>query len=146
MLLTMLVVSCLVATSPAAVKAADDAKTALQGVWNAQSMEVDGKPASAETVKHMRFTFKDDKLLMRGNVKDDSETECTYTVDPKPSPKHMDIVAPGQARPILAIYELKGDELKICLRHARSTAGRPTEFATKANSLLILIVFKKQKS
>lgn len=47
--------------------------------------------------------------------------------------------------PIAGINEVKGDELKICLRHSESTEGRPKKFARKADSQLVLIVFKKQK-
>ena len=44
---------------------------------------------------------------------------------------------------VLAI--VKGDELKLCLRHGRSSGGRPTEFSTKPDSGLISIVFKRTK-
>jgi uncharacterized protein (TIGR03067 family) len=125
-------------------RAADD-KDSLQGVWVAQSMEADGNAAPAEAVKRMRFTFKGDKLLVKGNYDDDREDECTYKVDPRQSPKHLDFTPVKEKKPIRGIYEVKGDELKVCLRHADSSEGRPTEFATKAGSRLVLIVFKKQK-
>src|SRR5207247_1473634 len=126
-------------------KAADDEKDALQGVWVAQHMESDGKPAAPGAVKRMRFTFRGEKLLVRGNFDDDREEECTYKVDPRPSPKQLDFTPPKEGKPILGIYEVKGDELKVCLRHASSSEGRPTEFATKPDSKSILIVFKRQK-
>lgn len=128
----------------AIAKAADDA-TNLQGVWIAESMEADGEAAPAEAVKRIHFTFKGDKLFVKGNFADDREEECTFKVDAKQSPKHLEFTAPKEQKPVLGIYEVKKDELKICLRHARSADGRPTEFATKPNSKLILIVFKKQK-
>jgi uncharacterized protein (TIGR03067 family) len=144
-LLTVLAVTCSVLALPGTSKAADDAKDPLQGVWIAQSMESDGKAAPAAAVKKMRFTFKGDKLLVRGNFEDDSEETCAYKVDPKKTPKHLDFSPPKEKKPILAIYAMKGDELKICLRHGKSSKGRPTEFATKPDSDLVLIVFKKQK-
>jgi uncharacterized protein (TIGR03067 family) len=125
--------------------AGQDDKDALQGVWVAQSMESDGRPAPPEEVKRMRLTFRGDKLLLRGNFDDDREEECAYKVDPKPSPKQLDFTPPKEPKPILCIYEVKGDELKVCLRHASSSEGRPTEFATKQGSKLILVVLKKQK-
>jgi uncharacterized protein (TIGR03067 family) len=119
-------------------------KDELQGAWQAQSLEADGKPAPAEDVARMRFTFQGDKLLMRGNSRNDREDECPYTIDPGKSPKQLDFTPPRAPQPIQAIYEVKGDELKVCLRHASSTEGRPTEFATKQGTRLVLIVFKKQ--
>jgi len=125
--------------------AGEDTKDPLQGVWVAQSMEADGKPAPTEAARRLRFTFKGDKLLIKGNFNDEREEECNYKVDPKQSPKHLDFTAPKQKIPILGIFEVNGDELKICMRHASSSEGQPSEFATKAGSQLVLIVFKKQK-
>lgn len=144
-ILLALVVPCLVIVLHPTTRAGDDSKDALQGVWVAQSMETDGKPAPAEAIKRMRFTFKGDKLFMRGNFADDREAECAYKVDARQAPKHLDVTPPKEDKAVLGIYDLKGDELKVCLRHASSSDGRPTEFATKADSKLVLIVFKKQR-
>jgi uncharacterized protein (TIGR03067 family) len=125
--------------------AADDPKELLKGVWVAQSMEVDGKPAPEDAVKGTRFTFKGDKLFVRENFADDSEAECACAIDPKQSPKQLDFAPPKGGAPVLGIYEVKGDELRVCFRQADSKEGRPTAFATKGGSKLVLIVFKRQK-
>ena len=145
LLLTLLAVPCLAIALQSVTAAGDDAKKPLQGVWVAQSMEADGKPAPAEAVKRLRITFNNDKLFLAGNFNDDREEECVYKIDPTQSPKHLDFTPPKEKKAILAIYEVKGDELKICLRHASSSDGRPTEFATKAGSRLVLMVLKKEK-
>jgi len=145
LLLTALVATSLAILSHQPSTAGDDAKP-LQGVWIGQSMEADGKPAPAEAAKRMQFTFKGDKLLIRGNFADDREQECTYKVVVKQSPHHLEFSPPNEKKPILGIFEVKGDQLKICLRHASSADGRPTEFATKEGSRLVLIVLKKQNS
>ncbi len=132
--------------SSALASSGDDAKKALQGVWVAQSMEADGMPVPPEIVAKIQFSFKAEKLIIKGNHDDAREEECTYTLDAKQSPHHLDFTAPNQDRPVQGIYELKGDELKLCLRHNSSSEGRPTEFATKADSRLVLLVLKKQKS
>ena len=93
----------------------------------------------------MRFTFKGDDLLLRGNFRNDKEQKCSYSVDGSKSPKQLDFTPEGAPGPIHAIYEIKGDELKVCLRHASSKDGRPTEFASMPDSKLVLIVFKKMK-
>lgn len=142
---SVLVVACLLMAWQSSSSGADDGKEPLQGVWVAQSMEADGKAAPAKAVERMRLTFKEGKLLIRGNFEGDREEECTYTVDPKQSPKQLDFTPPKEKKPILGIYHVKGDELKICLRHASSFEGRPTEFATKPDSKLVLIVLKRQK-
>lgn len=127
------------------VEAADNPEEALQGVWVAQSMEADGKAAPADVVKQMRFTFRQDKLLIRGNFSDDREEECSYKLDPARSPRHLDILPPREEKPVLAIYELQGDQLKVCLRHNGAAAGRPRDFQSLPNSQVVLIVFKRQQ-
>jgi uncharacterized protein (TIGR03067 family) len=68
-------------------------------------------------------------------------------IDASKSPKHMDVskgtqfgsgetVWPG-------IYELNGDDLKICLDLEGKT--RPTEFKTKAGDKCLLLVLKRKK-
>ena len=142
--LTALIVSSLVAGPQGTGKGADGAKAALQGAWQAQSLEAEGNPAPDEAVKRMMFTFRGDKLLLRGNFRNDREEEATYSVDTGKSPKQLDFTVPGAPQPVLAIYDVNGDELKVCLRHASSKEGRPTEFASKPDSKLVLIVLKKQ--
>ena len=134
----------LLLSSISLAKAADDTADPLQGVWNAKSMEADGKAAPPDAVKRMRFTFRGDKLLIRGNFSDDREVECSFRVDARQSPKQLDFTPPKQEKPILGIYEIVDGEMRVCMRHEGSTHGRPTQFATEPNSQLILVVFKRQ--
>lgn len=142
--LAVLMATCLAIVSRLA-GAADEDDRPLEGVWVGQSMEADGKPAPAETARRMRFTFKGDKLFIRGNFDGDREEECACKIDAKQTPNHLDFTPPKEKKPVLGILEVKGDDLKICLRHASSDKGRPEGFATKEGSQLVLIVFKKQK-
>lgn len=125
---------------------ADDGANSLQGVWNALSAESDGQPLPEEAVRRLRFTFKGDKLVIRGNQDNDSEEECDFQADMTKSPGHLDFAPPTASKKILGIVELKGDELKVCLRHDTSADGRPTQFATEKGSGLILVVLKRQAS
>lgn len=136
---------CLVVAFPPRGNAAENSDDALQGVWVGHSMEADGNALPAEAARQMRFTFKGDKLLVKGNFADGREEECSCKINSEPSPKHLDFTPPGEKKPVLGIYEAKGDELKLCLRHGGSSEGRPTEFATKAGSKLVLITFERQK-
>ena len=148
-LLSLLFFAFLLTFVAGAGPAAPDDKTSLQGVWIAKSMEADGKPTPAEAGKRMRFTFKGDKLLVTGNLNDDSAEQCSYEIDASKSPKHLTLTPPKESHQntrVLGIYEVKGEELKLCLRRGRSSAGRPTEFSTKPDSALILVVFKRAKA
>ena len=117
----------------------------MQGVWNAQTIEKDGTKVPAEAAKRMRFTFQVDLLLITGNTASEKEVGSPYKVDSTKSPKQFEFTPPDETKPILGIYELTEDELKVCMRHASSDKGRPTEFKTTAESDLILVVFKRQK-
>jgi uncharacterized protein (TIGR03067 family) len=139
----LLVVAVTVITGSAVL--ADDGAAVLQGTWLGQSMETNGKPIPGEEARRMRFRFVGDKLFIKGNFKDDREEECPFSIKASESPKHLSFSPPKEKKGILGIYEVKGDELKVCLRHSSSTEGRPKEFATKPDSQLILIVFRKQK-
>jgi uncharacterized protein (TIGR03067 family) len=126
--------------------AGDDGAKALEGVWIGQSMEVDGKAMPAEVAAKMTFKFQGNKLFITGNTKDGREDEGTFKADSKKSPKQIDVSPRKDDKTVAGIYEIKGDELKICLRHSSSAEGRPTEFATKADAKLILLVLKKKKA
>ena len=125
---------------------ADDAKL-LQGVWVASSVEVDGQAMPKEAVERTRFTFKGDKLLVHGDENaEKAEVECSFKLTAKESPKQLDITTPeGGGTMLLGIYEVKGDELKLCFRHPKSKGGRPEKFETAADSESTLIVFQRKK-
>jgi uncharacterized protein (TIGR03067 family) len=118
-------------------------KDELQGEWAATSGEINGKPAPAEEVKATRFTFKGDALLMRHAKDNGKPDEGTYKVDPKQSPKQLDITSKNKT--LHGIYEIKGDELKVCFETGEKPENRPTKFATSAEKEEVLIVFKRQK-
>lgn len=124
----------------ARARGADD--SGLSGTWLAASMEANGEEAPEDAVKRVRFRFEGKKLFVRGNFRSDEEMECSFSTDDTKDPKHLDFTPPKQEKPIPAIYERKGETLRVCLRHARSDKGRPTEFKTTPNSDLVLIVFR----
>jgi uncharacterized protein (TIGR03067 family) len=132
---------------PPSTKTTDD-KTSLQGLWQAQSVVVGGKDVSQEAAKFIQFIFREDKVIIKGNFGKDSTEECVYKIDSTKSPKHLDILPPSPSEPILAIYELNNDELKICVRRSPSpeeSGERPKTFETKSDANLTLIISKQQK-
>src|SRR5262249_49520732 len=80
------------------------------------------------------FTMEDGVASYRGH----------FDIDPKNSPKTIDIhftEGPEQGNTALGIYEIKGDEFKLCL--TVTAKNRPTEFAAPPNSGLGLEVLKR---
>lgn len=127
------------------LRAEEDDQKALQGSWTAESMVINGMRAPLDVIKRMKFTFRDGKLFVQGNFENGREDECVYTLDSKASPKQLDFTPPMEKKPVLGIYELNGDTWKLCLRHAGSDKGRPTELASKLDSECVLLVLKRQK-
>jgi uncharacterized protein (TIGR03067 family) len=116
----------------------------LRGVWLAESMEINGKPASAKELAGTRFTFTKDKLLIRDSKREGNDQEAQYLMaDFTRSPKHLDITIKNKT--LHGIFEVKGDVLKVCYETGDNSANRPTKFATNREEELVLIVFKRQK-
>ncbi len=138
-----LVVSVCLASGASIGRAADADNDELQGVWVATSMEINGEPAQAEEVERTRFTFKGQKLLLRHSKDEGKEEEGTFKVDPKRAPKHLDITIKNKT--LHGIYEVRGDELRVCYETGDKGENRPTKFATNKRDESVLIVFKKHK-
>jgi RNA polymerase sigma factor (sigma-70 family) len=124
---------------------AQDAKSdkeKLQGTWEFVSGEFGGqqaKGAEAEQMKMLKFVFKGDKLT--------AKTEGEYTIDSSKKPKQIDLKisdGPENERGTWkGIYELKGDELTLCV--ALPNQDRPAAFATKEGELTLLLKLKRAK-
>ena len=127
-------------TPPAAPKRATASE--LEGAWAGQSMEVSGVEQPAETAALMHWTFKGDRLIMRGNSRTDPsrESDLAYKIDSTTSPKQLEFTDPNGTL-VPGIYELKGDVLTVCMR--RGAGDRPTSFKTDASERLIKIVLKR---
>ncbi len=120
----------------------DEAATSLQGLWKAQSLENNGEMAADKEVKQVWIDFNANKVVLKIDSPD--AVTCSFKTNPKESPKQIDIFLPEKNKPLLAIYEVSVDELKICW-HGSDVNKRPTEFAAKEKSGQMLIVLKKQK-
>jgi uncharacterized protein (TIGR03067 family) len=69
-----------------------------------------------------------------------------YTLDSTSKPKGMSITGtegPNIGKTYPAIYELKGDMLRIC--YDLSGAKRPTEFKSTAGTRLYLVAYNRKK-
>jgi uncharacterized protein (TIGR03067 family) len=115
-------------------------KEKLQGTWAAVSVVDNGRSESTELLKTLKLTIKGDKYIFRDG---DWKLSAAYKIDPTKKPKQMSITfeeGPKKGKTMLAIYSVEGDKLKIC-----GGDRRPTEFASKRKSEVILFEFKREK-
>ena len=132
--------------------AADDAKkdpldeeyAKFEGTWQIVSLEVDGMKLPAETIKDSRLIIKGKEFTMKEKI---ATYKGTFTIDAGKKPKTIDLKfteGPEKGNTSYGIYELDGDDFKLCL--TITAKDRPVEFATKAKSGLGLEVLKREKA
>jgi uncharacterized protein (TIGR03067 family) len=121
-------------------EAAKRDKEKLQGNWKATEIIAGGEKRAVE----VRMTFQGDKVAMVELPAGGGFTG-TYSIDPEKSPATMNFTrgAEGSKVTVLAIYELKGDELKIC--HILLDKGGERPKAFEATAKTILVTLKRQK-
>ncbi|MEO2090548.1 MAG: TIGR03067 domain-containing protein, partial [Gemmataceae bacterium] len=95
--------------------------------------EVVKDPTSGEVTK-LRLTFKDGKATAdRGDGKPDA---IDYKIDPSTTPKSLDLIEKNN--PMLAIYELDGDTLKICVSEGGQQGVRPAEMKSDGKNVAVI--------
>ena len=100
----------------------------FQGVWEIIELTIAGNPVPPRNTR-MIFEGNSCKLASAGGV----VVSMTFTLDPTTNPKHIDLtIFTPRRTPALGIYELSGDELRIC--YSTREAPRPTEFASHPNT------------
>lgn len=120
-------------------------KAALQGVWKVTASESKGEKVPAEDIKDLYLIFRGDTIHIREGGK--TEERFSFLLSPLKKVKEIDLslkVGPQKGRADRAIYEIDGDKLRICIQ-TNKDAARPSEFATRANSELWLIVLQRSK-
>ncbi len=120
----------------------DDAK-AVQGTWKPAKAELAGRLMDEAVVKTISLKLEAGKYEVFVGDKPD---KGTYTLDSTAKPKEMTVTGtegPNHGKTFPAIYELKGDTLRIC--YDLSGAKRPTEFKSVAGTKLYLVTYKRAK-
>ena len=116
----------------------------LQGTWATVSIEAAGeKVTDKDKIKARKLTIKGDKYTLKVG---DEMVQGTIEINPTRKPKRIDVkpnTGSNKGKTSLGIYELKGDNLKICL--GPPGKERPTEFATQAEAAQQLVVYKREK-
>jgi uncharacterized protein (TIGR03067 family) len=120
----------------------DDTK-AVQGNWKPATAELAGQPMSDAVLKIISLKLENGRYeVIAGNLPD----KGTYTIDSTTKPKSMTVTGtegPNNGKTFPAIYELKGDTLRIC--YDLSGAKRPTEFKSIAGTQLYLVTYNRKK-
>jgi uncharacterized protein (TIGR03067 family) len=103
----------------------------LAGAWKAVSLESEGRPQGKAAYVNTTMTFEGDAVSLAEQGY--APVVMRFKLDPAASPKSIDLIlqdGPRKGETMAGIYELSGDELRICLRIGRP--GRPTAFQTRA--------------
>jgi uncharacterized protein (TIGR03067 family) len=124
-----------------AANSSDDIK-GIQGKWKPVTAVLAGRPMPDEVVKSISLKLEDGKYEVFVGEHPD---RGTYTLDAQTQPKSITVVGtegPNHGRTFPAIYELRGETLRIC--YDLSGAKRPTEFRSVADTKLYLVTYRRQ--
>src|SRR5262249_25716715 len=115
----------------------------LQGTWKVTAAKKNGQAIGDDElaqIKMLPVEFKGDTVTARG--------PCDYKLDPSKTPKAID-VSPQEGPPgekgqtFRGIYELKGDDLRICFRGPGME--RPKNFDDAAGMQTMEMTLKRVK-
>jgi uncharacterized protein (TIGR03067 family) len=117
----------------------------LAGTWKLTSVEINGQPLSMEKLQEARLEVEGAKYSL---VLGETRLEMTHVLHADRAPKQMELAiaeGPDKGKVFPAIYKLEGDKLTVC-RNIEAGKERPAEFATKADTGLMLVVWTRSKS
>jgi uncharacterized protein (TIGR03067 family) len=118
----------------------------LQGTWKVVSSEQGGKVQ--DEAKDFVMIFEKDTFQVKKG--DELIVKGTFKLDPSKSPKAIDMTITEAKKEdhkgmeVHGIYQLDKGTLKWCAAEPGETE-RPTEFATKQGTKLLLVTFQKDK-
>lgn len=134
-----------VALSVGIGRAGDDQKKDVDrfaGAWTVDGVTYDGVDHKLK----FKIVFKGNEGKVEGNDKiADQYGAVRFTIDPKASPKTIDLtISLGSQTDakMRGIYELKGDELRVCVKVFGT--DRPKEFEAPDGSSAALLVLKRE--
>jgi uncharacterized protein (TIGR03067 family) len=115
----------------------------LEGTWLVVSLEVEGLKIPGDTIKDSRLFIKGNEFTMKEKI---ATYRGNFIIDSSKKPKTIDInftEGPEKGNTSLGIYELDGDDLKLCL--TITAKNRPTEFVANPKSGHGYEVLKREK-
>jgi uncharacterized protein (TIGR03067 family) len=148
----MLRASLLLATlalTMADIAAADDKQPAaqgpLEGAWKLTSVQLNAQALPMEKLQDARLVVRGIKYSLKLA---DTRLEMTHALLNDQRPRAMDLTVvegPDKGKTFHAIIKLAADTLTVC-RSIQPDKERPTEFASKPDSGLLLVVWTRQKA
>jgi uncharacterized protein (TIGR03067 family) len=130
-------------------KGAEDKTTvtdtkSLQGEWVPVKAELAGQAMPEAFLKtiDLKISKNEYEAVVAGK-----QDKGTWTIDASAKPKGMLITGvkgPNAKKTIPAIYEVTADTLRVC--YDLSGKKRPTEFKTKADTMLYLVTYQRKKT
>jgi uncharacterized protein (TIGR03067 family) len=141
-LVMMLAAGPVAADEPAAAR--DDLKR-LEGAWEAESVERDGRPEPPAAVSERRLRVEAGRWALPQGPGGAVVAWSRVAVDPGASPKAITLTAEsskGQRVVSEGVYELDGDTLRVCFPTKR---GGPRPAKVEAKAGVVLEVWKREK-
>jgi uncharacterized protein (TIGR03067 family) len=115
----------------------------LEGTWHVATLEVDGQQMPAGMLGEARIVVEGDRFQSLGMG---AIYEGTMNLDSSANPQTLDMTftaGPEKGNTNLGIYELAGDDWKLCL--ATRGGGRPKRFAAEPGTGHALETLKRGK-
>jgi uncharacterized protein (TIGR03067 family) len=111
----------------------------LQGEWQVVAVVLDGRVLPKGEFPFTRLRIRNDFIVHEGR---DHDQEVSFRLHPEQQPKAIDMQSTGyhSADTYNGIYALEGDTLTIC---RPDDNARPTEFASKPGSRILLYTAKR---
>jgi len=130
-------------------KEAKSDKDAIQGTWKCVKMQRDGKEEAEDQVKEHALTVKFDGEAITYQHDREGQVEKkhgTFKLDTEKKPKRITVTPkddPNQDKPLVGIYDLKGDTLKVAHRHGDDADTLPEDF--KGGDGIVIMTLERQK-
>jgi uncharacterized protein (TIGR03067 family) len=140
-LLVLLLLLAVALTAGASEKAGDSKD--IQGTWLPIEAELGGKPMGNDFITSTTLTLNEGKYEV---VVAGASDKGTYKMDATLKRKTIDITGtegPNVGKTFPAIYELRGDTLRIC--YGLGGNARPTEFKSPPGTQHFLVTYKRKK-
>jgi uncharacterized protein (TIGR03067 family) len=119
----------------------------LQGTWQAVKVEIGGVPLPDELVNNLKYEIKGNNIVTMGVPEIIKQYgAATFKLDPSTKPKSIDFTCTAgdnKGNELEGIYELKDDELRICVQITGKE--RPNAFVTKEGENRGLLLLKREK-
>jgi RNA polymerase sigma factor (sigma-70 family) len=131
------------ATAPAGAAGGD--REALQGAWECESAELDGKALPADEVKKMRVVVEDNRMVI---LPGGEFERLAFEVDAAETPRVLRVTPTegkdkGRTTPVIYDVDPTAGTLKLCF-DTKEGKKRPTEFAGKPGTGMVLLTFRRE--